>query len=420
MCADSWHKRPAAPIGDSSLTSRGDETFCALSQVGSDSHLGLDDTLQESANGDRGDAGSRAPKSSGEAPGEAWVEDTRQRLSVCADCEQLEEIIFDETQRFVPAVLEAAFVALARVGTGKRLPLQYGEGMSDEAYEALLSEATPAGTVGQDILNMGAVLLAHALDTLQSSDPAHVSVMLEAMGLMGLIVEEDIMLDLVRHAVLTLESFKACDVVHLLLGLAMLEHQPDENSIRAFESKVGAVATQFDTSAQRTLLWCFARLGREKDVQNAREAYQREIRDAGHGARSQKVRAKAVFLHGEELRQSFHPKLLRCPLLMHRRIAMPPKHITKDGSILAMNERPAFSLRFTNPWGVLQMQRAEELREIVRTERKPLLKGQRDKVYRSVRMTNMHKRFVAEGKRIRMTRIGSYGILVVLAELLGP
>ena len=416
MCADSWHKRPAAPIGDSSLTSRGDETFCALSQVGSDSHLGLDDTLQESANGDRGDAGSRAPKSSGEAPGEAWVEDTRQRLSVCADCEQLEEIIFDETQCFVPAVLEAAFVALARVGTGKRLPLQYGEGMSDEAYEALLSEATPAGTVGQDILNMGAVLLAHALDTLQSSDPAHVSVMLEAMGLMGLIVEEDIMLDLVRHAVLTLESFKACDVVHLLLGLAMLEHQPDENSLRAFESKVGTVAMQFDTGAQKTLLWCFARLGREKDVQMAREAYQREIRDA----RSQKVRAKAVFLHGEELRQSFHPKLLRCPLLMHRRIAMPPKHITKDGSILAMNERPAFSLRFTNPWGVLQMQRAEELREIVRTERKPLLKGQRDKVYRSVRMTNMHKRFVAEGKRIRMTRIGSYGILVVLAELLGP
>ena len=392
------------------------ETICALSQVGSDSHLGLDDKLQEEGSQVVG------PR---RAHGEAWVENTRQRLSVCADCEQLEEIIFDETQCFVPAVLEAAFVALARVGTGKRLPLQYGDGMSDEAYEALLSEATPAGTVGQDILNMGAVLLAHALDTLQSSDPAHISVMLEAMGLMGLIVEEDIMLDLVRHAVLTLESFKACDVVHLLLGLAMLEHQPDENSLRAFESKVGTVAMQFDTGAQKTLLWCFARLGREKDVQMAREAYQREIRDA----RSQKVRAKAVFLHGEELRQSFHPKLMRCPLLMHRRIAMPPKHVTKNGSILAMNERPAFSLRFTNPWGVLQMQRAEELREIVRTERKPLLKGQRDKVYRSVRMTNMHKRFVAEGnvyicihehayshaktRDQHTTRIGSYSRLAV-------
>ena len=89
---------------------------------------------------------------------------------------------------------------------------------------------------------------------------------------------------------------------------------------------------------------------------------------------------------------------------MHRRTALPPKHV-RDGSILAMNERPAFSLRFTNPWAVEQMQRAEEHRERVRTDRKPLLKGQRDKIYRSVRMRNMLKRFVAEDDQLILNPI---------------
>lgn len=383
-------------------------------QVTSDSQLALDDSLHD-AGLDGGDAreqhrahGMQAAGSEGAAGsgvhggarGEAWVRDACQRLSACADCEQLEEIIFDEAQRFVPAVLDAAFVALARVGFGKCLPLHFSEGVCDAAYRTLLSEATLAGTSGHDLLGMGAVLLAHALDMLQSCEPAHMIAMLQAMGLMGLVVEDDIMLDFVRHIVLTLDSFDASAVVHVLLGLAMLEHQPDENSLRAFESKVSALTAHFDTGAQKTLLWCFERLGRAEDVQSAREAYRREMKGGNKSARSREpVRAKAVFLHGEELRQSFHPKLLRCPLLMHRRTALPPKHV-RDGSILAMNERPAFSLRFTNPWAVEQMQRAEEHRERVRTDRKPLLKGQRDKIYRSVRMRNMLKRFVAEDDQL--------------------
>jgi hypothetical protein len=46
------------------------------------------------------------------------------------------------------------------------------------------------------------------------------------------------------------------------------------------------------------------------------------------------------------------------------------------------------------------MQRAREHRERMKTEHKPLLKGQRDKVYRNVRMSNMLKRFVAEDDQL--------------------
>ena len=61
-----------------------------------------------------------------------------------------------------------------------------------------------------------------------------------------------------------------------------------------------------------------------------------------------------------------------------------------------MNARPPFSLRFTQPWVAEQMQRAEEVRELARTVRKPLLKGTREQVWRNVRMANAQKRFQAE------------------------
>ena len=224
--------------------------------------------------------GAREPRvlgSMAERGARAWVRDACQRLSACADCEQLEEIIFDEAQRFVPAVLDAAFVALARVGFGSACPCTLARALCDAAYRTLLSEATLAGTSGHDLRGMGAVLLAHALDMLQSCEPAHMIAMLQAMGLMGLVVEDDIMLDFVRHIVLTLDSFDASAVVHVLLGLAMLEHQPDENSLRAFESKVSALTAHFDTGAHKKPCSGASKDSAEpRDVQSAREAYRRE------------------------------------------------------------------------------------------------------------------------------------------------
>lgn len=323
---------------------------------------------------------------------EGWVAELCQHLRACTQSSQLEDIVYDEQQRFAPANLKTAFEALVRICFQKQLPVRVKGGMTNASCEALLS-LTPA----EDFKNMGAVLLAHALDILQQLKPPQTVAMLQAMALLGIIVDDDIMLDLVRHAVLTLHDCGAQDIVHILVGLAMLEHQPEESSLVALEKHVGMLSSQFDTSAQMSLLWSFSKLGRQDDVNKALATYNAHRTSSQETSNFSRVRSKAMFLHGEELRDTFHPKLWRCPLMMSRRTALPPKHVHQNGaSLLALNERPAFSLRFTQPWVAEKMQRAHEHREQVKSESKALLKGKRDKNFRDVRMANMHKRFVAE------------------------
>ena len=232
-------------------------------------------------------------------------------LQLCTSLAQLEEIIYDENDSFTGANLKFAFEALVRVCFAIQLPLGVDQGMSDSGLESLLSSKTWKDV--KEFKDMGVVLLAQSLDVLQEFTPAHFAVILQAMGLLGLAVDNDIMRDLEQHLVKTLEECSCEDIVGVLVGMALLEYQPDENSLVSFERHVGHLSSQFDMAAQESLLWSFSRLGREECVQKARFSALSSWKTAG---KDEPVKTKPLFLHGEELRKTFHPKLWRCPLLV--------------------------------------------------------------------------------------------------------
>jgi len=265
-----------------------------------------------------------ASRAQEEAPSEL-----RRRLDACSERSELEALIYDDARHFAPADLQAAFAALVRV-CFQRGPAQAGGcNLIDAAFEA---GQAPTKERVEDFKNMGKVVLACALDALQDLDNTHVATILLAMGLLGICVDDQIMSDLVQHAERTLESCSGVDMVNTLTGLAMLEYQPEETSLVAFETRVGALEalSQFDTNARGSLLWSFTRLGRESDVQAAFDHYASAMPATQRNARTadpQKVRLKAMFLHSDDLRKTFHRKLQRCPLMMSRRKALPPKHV---------------------------------------------------------------------------------------------
>ena len=398
--------------------------LCALmcvqsTHAGSLAHI-LPQARRRSASGEEHAIGeSRAHVSE-----EGWVTEMCERLQVCQKCSELQDIIYSEHHRFAPANLKCAFQALVRVCFQQQLPVRVKGGLTDAWCEALLTSPLP--DTFEDCKQMGVIVLAHALDIVMQLTPSHMVAILQGMALLEIMVESDVMLDLVRHVVLTLDDCTAHDIEDVLVGLALLEHQPEETSLVAFENHVAILSSQFDSSAQISLLWSFSKLGRETEVVQAVGCYHTRYTDVVearymHSPETRmssratchfsRVRAKAMILPRQELRDSFHGhsfdgdsfhgKLWRCPLIMRRHTAVPPKHLHESArSVLEMNARPPFSLRFTQPWVAEKLQRANEHRQHLIAHGRPMLKGKRDTHMREMRIINMHKRFMAEDHRL--------------------
>ena len=358
------------------------------------------------------------------------------QLNTCTEYSQLEAIVFDRRLRWTPANVKVAFEALVRISLGRQLPIFHEKGsMSDGAYDVLSQSQTPllllAKLDPEEVENLkyiGAVLLANALEILPSLQMSHVAAILQAMGLLGLMCDDAVMLDLVHHMLGTLHHCSPEDLVHVLVGIAMLDYQPTESVLEKLEKRVAELESNFGDDSQGALLWSFSRLGREADVQKAREkthkpspkrANRKSSSPGGSSKGSEampawknpfftdKVRFKRLFLHSEELRQAFHPLYKKSPLMLSHKTALPPKRIydpTNQGTseILALNRRPPFSLRFTQPWVAANMQRAIEHKEKVKATTKPLLKGEGENHFRRERMKNMHRRFIAEDEHLTL------------------
>ena len=284
----------------------------------------------------------RPPEVGGEAssssPPSVRPSDLSRRLATCTDSAQLESIVCDDTQKFTAADTQAAFEALVRVCFCEN-SLPTGSGLIDAALKA----EQPAPDHVEAFKNMGVVVLVHALDALQQLSPSHVSTILLAMGLLGICVDDTIMTDLVTRAELTLQNCSGVDMVNILAGLAMLEYQPGDTALVEFEKRVAELEaqSQFDTNARGSLLWSFTRLGRESDVQAAFDLHSTAMtpfsaRTGQSNTRSTtpgQARLKAIYLHSDDLRKAFHKRLQKCPLLMSRRRALPPKHVIIEKSL---------------------------------------------------------------------------------------
>lgn len=251
-------------------------------------------------------------------------------LGTCRTPAQLEAIIYDDTLQFSPADVHAAFEALVRVCFHENSePAVSGSSL----LETALNADQPAPDHVEGFKSMGMVVLAHALDILHDLEHPHVSTILLALGLLGICVDDQIMLELVERAAATLQGCSGIDMVNVLAGLAMLEYQPDESSLSEFEKRVAALEaqSQFDTGARGSLLWSFTKLGREQDVQAAFDHTSAKIplpvRRNARSVDPGKVKLKAIYLHSDDLRKTFHKRLQKCPLLMSRRKALPPKHV---------------------------------------------------------------------------------------------
>ena len=278
----------------------------------------------------------RPPEVGGEAssssPPSVRSSDLSKRLATCTDSAELESIVYDDAQKFTAADIQAAFEALVRVCFCEN-SLPTGSGLLDAALNA----EQPAPDHVEAFKNMAVVVLVHALDALQELSSSHVSTTLLAMGLLGICVDDKIMTDLVTRAELTVENCSGVDMVNILAGLAMLEYQPGDTVLVEFEKRMAELEeqSQFDTNARGSLLWSFTRLGRESDVQAAFDLHSTAMtpfsaRTGQSNTRSTtpgQARLKAIYLHSDDLRKTFHKRLQKCPLLMSRRRALPPKHV---------------------------------------------------------------------------------------------
>ena len=194
------------------------------------------------------------------------------QLNTCTEYSQLEAIVFDRRLRWTPANVKVAFEALVRISLGRQLPIFHEKGsMSDGAYDVLSQSQTPllllAKLDPEEVENLkyiGAVLLANALEILPSLQMSHVAAILQAMGLLGLMCDDAVMLDLVHHMLGTLHHCSPEDLVHVLVGIAMLDYQPTESVLEKLEKRVAELESNFGDDSQGALLWSFSRLGREQ------------------------------------------------------------------------------------------------------------------------------------------------------------